>query len=202
MQWFWNILCEIYTSLIDLGFEIRAPDFLFNIPEEHFSFKVKKRIYADSQFTEEERISILQAADDFYEFSNHWFEFEISFDLDNTDEEFIKEHHVLIRADSNHPLVLESDSSLVSNTLGLCYYRENFNISLYLVHERLKSHIAYKTTTLHELGHFLGLNHTLGKSIMNRYNSKNILYPTYIDAKEFVKHYKCKIESLKYFKLR
>lgn len=59
----------------------------------------------------------------------------------------------------------------------------------------------YRTTMTHELGHYIGLDHTKHGSIMHKANHSSILYMTRIDAEEVAEKYQCNVDDLRYFKL-
>lgn len=200
MKLFWNFACEIYTELIQIGFTFPPSQRFFNQPEIYEDFQIIEEIHADISFPENERHCIRQAAKDFEYFCNQRIVFDIIFDLEHDDQQRISEEPVLVRASKKHPIIVETDGYHKCNILGLCQFRKNNN-AIYMVHDRLSNYQLYRTTAIHELGHFIGMHHVGSPSVMYKYNSGNVLYPTYIDAIEFAKLYDCKAEDLRYFKL-
>lgn len=200
MEFFWNVACEILTCLKQMGVNIPPSHRLFNQPKITNDYQLVEEIHADISFTEKEKLLILRAAKDFEYFSNDQITFDIQFDLDSSDQEAVENQSVILRVDKTHPLIVEMDGYYKYSILGVCQYREDYD-ALYLVHDRLRNPITFRTTTIHELGHFVGLDHTNGRSIMHKHNLSSVLYPTRADAIEFAKVYNCKPEELRYFKL-
>lgn len=181
------------------GLNIPPSQRFFNQPSAS-TLEDEYEIHADISFPEHERYYLKQAAKEFTYFSNDKILFNIQFDLDPDDQEMIDNQSVIIRADKYHPVVVEADGYHRTTALGLCQYRPVGSI-IYMVHDRLSYPITYRTVAIHELGHFVGMDHTANPSIMGRYNYNDVLYPTYNDAVEFARVYQCSPEELRYFKL-
>ena len=111
------------------------------------------------------------------------------------------EYCILKRAEPALKEIVESDARIKNTTLGLCNYLPNDTIVLYLVPERLKNPFSFRTTTIHEIGHALGMKHLGKPSVMHQYNHNDVLYPTYKDAIELGKLYGIDPKNLRYFKL-
>lgn len=202
MKLFWNVICEIYTTLIVSGLKLPPSKSFFNQPTTtNDCYQFLEEIHGDISFTKTERFYILEAAKNFEFFSNNQIKFEITFDLDPTDQIAIDSQSIILRVDQSHDMIVEADGYYKSKILGLCQYKDNDTQTIYLVHDRLRNPITLRTTTIHELGHLVGLDHTQGRSIMHRYNTNSSLYPTYIDAVEFAIRFNCKPSELRYFKL-
>jgi hypothetical protein len=201
MKLFWSILSDIYSELHTAGIKIARPKILFNQPSKRLNCEYSQTIFADKDFTSEERLLILEALDDLHYFCNGLIKLEIIFDLDSNEKDFINNNCVLLKVDGDHPSIVESDEKLKSTTLGLCSYMSNDTRKLYLVSERLWNPVTFKTTVTHELGHFIGLDHTKKRSIMHKANSSNVLYPTHIDAVEMGKVWIINPNDFRYFKL-
>lgn len=202
MKFFWSILARIYSDLILEGIKLPKLDLLFHKPIKKQMCLYQGIIFADINFTDTERLLILEGLDDLHFFCNGLIEIEIVFNLEATDEESIKNNNVLLRVDGYHSSIIEADKAHESRVLGLCEYMDNDTIRLYLVPERLHNHPQYfKTTAVHELGHFISLGHTKKPSIMHKSNSNNVLYLTKVDAKEMAKVWEIDIENLRYFRL-
>lgn len=197
---FWKLLSGMYYLMIVAGAKNAPPSILFNKPKQKFRCKYYELIKADITFTEAERFYILEAIKDFEQFCNGLIKLDIEFNLDLTQEEYINQS-MLIRAVPTTKEIVMYDGYLQSNILGLCSCMENGFKKIHLVHNRLTNPITFRTTMIHELGHFVGLHHTRKKSIMHAYNHGNVLYPTYIDAREFARVFNCSPEQLRYFKL-
>lgn len=201
MKLLWSIASEIYSSLVLGGLEISPPNFLFNQPQKQLECVYSDTILADVNFPDYERKLILEAKKDLELFCNGAIELEIRFELNSEDIDTIRNNCVLLRVSANHPSIKESDERIQNTTLGLCDYMANKTRRLYLVPERLTDPITYRTTAIHELGHFIGLGHTGRPSIMHKHNYSRVLYPTRIDAKELAKVWNYKPEQFRYFKL-
>ena len=201
MKLFWRILSEIYSNLVVAGLKISPPNFLFYIPKKKLSCQYTATILADINFTDNERRLILEGLNDLHQFCNGIFELQILFVLDPEDHERVNNNYIILRVSPTHPSIVASDEKVESTTIGLCEYMENKTVRLYLVPERLTNPIMFRTTTIHELGHFLGLGHTERPSIMHKLNYETVLYPTRRDAEAFGKLTGLAPESFKYFKL-
>jgi hypothetical protein len=201
MRLLWSILAEVYSDLRIGGLKLGKPKLLFNQPKKELDCEYSETIWADTTFTPAERILILESLDDLHYFCNGLVRLEIRFELDKSDSEFIKKNCVLLRVDGYHPSIVASDERIKSTTIGLCDWMANDTKRLYLVHERLSSPTTFRTTSIHELGHFIGLDHTKIPSIMHRSNHNNVLYPTRLDAEEVAKVWSINPQDLRYFKL-
>lgn len=201
MRLFWSILAEVYSDLRTAGLKLGKPKLLFHQPKKELDCEYSEIIWADTAFTTEERLLILESLNDLHYFCNGLIDLEIRFELDGYDSEFIKKNCVLLRVDGTHPSIVASDERIKSTTIGLCDWMANDTKRLYLVHERLPNPVTFRTTSIHELGHFIGLDHTKIPSIMHRSNHNNVLYPTRLDAEEVAKVWGIKPTDLRYFKL-
>lgn len=201
MKFLWSVAAEVYTDLVIAGLDIAPPKRLFHQPKQKLDCAYSDTILADKAFTEKERKLILEANQDLESFCNGLIELDIVFELDAEDKETIRNNCVLLRAPPTHPSIIASDEAIKNTTLGLCDYMANDTRRLYLVPERLYNPITFRTTATHELGHFIGLDHTKPNSIMYKHNTSRVLYPTRIDAEELAKTWQVNVEDLKYFKL-
>lgn len=201
MKLLWSLIAKFYTALVNSGYKIAPPKFLFNQPEYKVFSCETKEIHADITFTEEERSIILQAAKDLSFFSNDAFAFNIIFDLDADRIDDFLSDNVMLRAFADNENVIASDNIHKNFTVGLCRYWDDGTRDLYLVCDRIRTPSEWRRVTIHELGHFIDLSHTKLNSIMHSMCSAKVLYPTRIDAEEFAKVYGCKVDDLRYFKL-
>ncbi len=201
-RWFWSIVCELYTSLVLFGYDLPPPKALFNQPKGQSTVQFVETLRADFTFNSEERVQILRAIKDIERFTNDLILFEIEFDLNPSDEETIYNQSVIIRAREDHPALVPWDNkSKGVRALGLCFSKDNYTKNLYIVPNRISNNILFRTTMIHEFGHFIGLGHEPKQSIMHAVNYNTVLYPTYIDAAAFAKLYNCSPEEFCYFKL-
>lgn len=201
MKFLWSVAAEVYSDLVLAGLEIAPPKLLFHQPKRKLDCAYSDVIFADKKFTDNERKLILEANQDLESFCNGLIQLDIVFELDAEDKETIRNNCVLLRVAPTHPSIIASDETLKNTTLGLCDYMANDTRRLYLVPERLQNPITFRTTAIHELGHFIGLDHTKPNSIMYKHNTNRVLYPTRIDAQEVAKIWHYDPEQFKYFKL-
>lgn len=202
MHSLWSFIAGVYSDLIYAGLWNKPPTWLFNQPKKQLQCAYDGIIWGDVSFSEYERKVILQAVKDLEYFCNGLIKLEIVFNLDPNDIETINNDCVLLKEDSNNPSIQKADGYYQSKVLGLCDYMEAGNRRLYLVHDRLLDYHVYRTTAIHELGHFISMWHTPAPSIMHKNNNNNVLYPTYNDAKELADVWLCPIEMLRYFRLK
>lgn len=200
MRLFWKILSELYCQLVSLGFKLSPPRLLFNQPKQKFQCQYFAEILADKTFDDSERVYILEGIKDIEEFCNGMIELSVKFDLE-PGTQVADNAFLLLKVETTNPAIVASDERINSTTLGLCQYLQSGGRIIYLVYERLTDPVTYRTTMSHEVGHFLGLEHTARVSIMHKSNFGTVLFPTYIDAQEFSNKYDCSPEDLKYFKL-
>ena len=201
MKLFWKFLSNMYSGLVVGGaIRMEPPKFLFNQPSRKLQCLYQDLVLVDKSFTDEEKKLIVLAIKDLEYFCNGLIQIIPKFDLDPEDQETIKNNSVLLKVGPDHPSIVASDEKLELNTIGLCEYMENDTKRLYLVNGRLHNDIMFRTTAVHEFGHFIGLGHTPMPSIMHKSNN-SVLYPTREDALELSRIWKIYPGHLKYFKL-
>lgn len=204
MNILWKFISNVYCDLIVSGLKINPPNFLFNKPKRKLECAYVETIYADRTFLEEEKIIIMKGVQDLEKFCNGIVKFQIYFTLDSENQDEIDSKCVMLRAKAKDPDIIGFDEKFKSNILGLCSYMDNGTRRVYLIPERLLSPIVFKIVTIHELGHFIGLDHIEKPSIMHKSSFGNVLYPTYLDAVEMARVYEnfgCKPEDFEYIKL-
>lgn len=196
------MLASIYSELVVEGvINEDPPTFLFHKPKKKSECYCQEFVLVDKNFTPKEQKIIAESVKNLEYFCNGMIEIYLKFDLDPEDKERITNHNVLLRVDGYHPSIVASDGYLKANTLGLCEYMDNDTRRLYLVMERLTHPTTLRTTSIHEFGHFIGLDHTSKPSIMHKHNNSNVLYPTYKDALEMAHKWDSHPEDFCYFKL-
>lgn len=195
---------HIYCQFQEIGFNLGRPKQLFNQPSKPLECKWKETIYADKNFTEIERLYILEALDNLHYFCNGLIQLEIEFTLDPSDKATLQEHCVLLKAKSDWKIISDSTEHYKTNIVGLCVYNRNQTRHLYVVIDRLYCGAAYKSVILHELFHLLWLNHTAKPSIMYEH-CVNLVHPTIIDAQEIIRVWdtedELSLQDLRYLKL-
>lgn len=201
MKLLWNFLSNVYTDLVVTDtITSKPPAFLFNKPKKKLDCVYSDVILIDKNFDADEQKLIIEALQNVEDFCNGLVQILFKFDLDPNDHERISNHSVLLKATPEHPDIAAYDGYHDARCLGLCSYKANQTCHLYLVTDRLSTRTIFRTTAVHELGHFLNLGHTEMPSIMYKYNS-NILYPTFKDACELAHTWSCEPWDFKYFKL-
>lgn len=200
MRFFWKFLAKIYCELVTMGLEIPPPLMLFNKPKHQLEYKYFAEILADRNFTPAERSYIIEGTKDVESFCNGMIQFHIRFDLE-PGTKVRSDASLILKVKSDNPIIEAASKTYKSDILGLCQTLPSGARIIYLVHDQLQNPIIYRTTVIHELGHYIGLEHTKYASIMHKSNFGNVLYPTYIDAQEMSKKYNCNPEDFKYFKL-
>lgn len=201
MKFFWRIITSIYSDLKISGLKLPPYSFLFHKPKIKFPKTIVEEVRAETTFNSHERELILEAAEDMFRFTNKRIKFNIKFDLE-PGEIIDYDTNVIMKSHSEEEHIQEADKRYENNVIGLCYYNNGAGKSIYLVSDRLeRSDNLFKTTAIHEFGHYLGMGHTKCCSIMQPINSNGVPYPTYIDAVELAKIWKCLPSDLAYFKL-
>jgi hypothetical protein len=204
MNILWKFISNIYCDLIVSGFKISPPNFLFNNPKRILKCEYVETIFADKNFTEEEKILIMAGAKDLEKFCNGIIKFEIYFTLDSDNQDQLDSNCVMLRSEEVDPHIVSMDEKFKARILGLCSYMDNGTRRVHLIPARLRNTLQFRTTVIHELGHFIGLDHTEAPSIMHKSNFGNVLQPTHLDAVEMAKVYVqfgCTPEDFKYIKL-
>lgn len=200
MEKVWKFLAKIYCELTIIGLKVQPPKKFFNQPKQKLEWQYSEYILADITFTPKERDYILAGIKNFEYFCNGMIKFSIKFELEP--KTLVPPNcSLLLRSASADPIIVLADDKFKSNILGLCQVTEAGARLIYLVHDRLAQDNVWRTTTAHELGHYVGMHHTERPSIMHRLNYGNVPFFTYIDALEFAHTFACSAEDLKYFKL-
>lgn len=200
MKLFWRIIAVLYTGFKISGVNVPAFSFLFNKPKIKFHETIIENIRGDVSFDMREQKLIEEAAKDMYRFTNGRILFHITFDL--TTEDDIVDKNVILKAYSEQEYVQKADEKYDNRVIGLCYFRQNGTKSIHMISDRLThSDNLFRTTVIHEMGHYLEMGHTKHCSIMHPTNSNVVPYPTYIDAVELASVWKCLPSDLRYFKL-
>lgn len=188
---------------------------LFNVLEVMYPDKIYKgrpdyvhiTLYVDRYFDEEEVETIVAAALEWSEATNHIIEYDV-IQLPTEDEIIMDTAVFIVKTSPDDPRIVMLDKISSSFTLGL--YEGNGLPSIALVTDRLDKH-NYKEVILHELGHSLGLEHLKGEENINA-----LMYPyteikigedefipagsqtiTRSDLVAFCKLYHCDVQNLK-----
>jgi hypothetical protein len=201
MQILHKIAASIYCDLVVLmGLKNPPPRWMFNIPSKILPYQETHQILADVSFTSRERWLIEEAARNIEWFSNGLIRLDIIFQWDPT---WIIENDltVILRAPTTEQSIVEADGYFKTNILGLCSWMNNHSTIIHLVHDRLPDDYSFRTTAMHEIGHYLGMKHTNRHSVMHKHNYTKVLYMTRKDAIEFASIYKVDPDDLCYLKL-
>lgn len=200
MKLFWKIIASLYSDLKMSGIKLPTYSFLFNKPKMNFDTTIIELVSGDVSFDDRERALILEAANDMYRFTNKRILFNITFDLESGDN--INNKNVIIKSTSDQEHVQKADERHDNPVIGLCYYRDDNTKSIHMITDRLLySDEIFRTTVIHEMGHYLDMTHTNEPSIMQPIISHVVAYPTYIDAVELARVWNCLPSELGYFKL-
>lgn len=155
-------------------------------------------LHADIRFTEMERRAILEACDEWLRFTKQRMLFEVVFDYDRFDVDLAMSANLILKAKPKFHLIKEYDKEYNCHAIGLCFIPNNHQYILLMVDGRLPNYTVFKTTTMHELGHVLGMCHTEPDSIMQPHNTT--LNFTERDAQEFCRVHGCALSDLDYSK--
>ena len=180
--WFWSNIISIIMLLI-LHYSVN--------PEKYYPTLVKKTIYIDRSFSEQEKLYIVEAALEWSRATNHIVDYEIK---SLPCEIELDEALIFVKYNSDHPDIIFMDF-FGYEILG--YYNDKNIPSISLVTDRIDAK-DFTNVVLHELGHSLGLEHVEDKEMlmyptMNNVNNKI----TKKDLVDFCKLYKCNAENLK-----
>lgn len=200
MKRVWRLICLLYTDFVINFINIKAPDFLFHKPKFKITPFRTQVIHADISFSSEKRKLISEAADDIYRFTNERVKFDIVYDYNPYDNVYYM-GSLLVNANAETGVVKSYEDHHKITIIGLCCFLDCGYRDIYLVCDRISSDLMFKTTLIHELGHYIGADHVDGDGIMNAVNSNRILFPTYVDAVELAKSWKCLPSDFRYFKL-
>lgn len=196
-----KIAAFIYCDLVvDFGLDLAVPHWLFHQPIVQLEHTYTEFIRADINFTEKERLLIQRAARNLEWFCNGFLEIDIEFDWDPA-QEIPENTGIILRVPATDKTIADADGYFKNTVLGLCSWTKKHSTVIHLVHDRLQDANTFRTTVLHELGHYMGMGHTKKPSIMYKENYTRVLYMTYKDAVEFAKRFGLRPEYLRYFKL-
>jgi len=201
MRFFWSTLSNICSVLKVAGIVRNFPGIVFNKPSKRLPELYQDTILADKNFTTNERKMITSAINNLHQFVNGAIRISLEFTLDPNDTATINQNSVLFRSNSRSETIKKSDGIAQTKTLGLCNYMSNNTCQMYLVMDRLSDSATFESTTLHELGHFIGMGHVESPSIMSRFNSVRITEPALNDAKELGRLLQIHYKNFRYLKL-
>lgn len=195
-----RLIYWIYSAVIYTGIKLSPPSILFHKPLPYTGIKYVEQIHVDMRFSPKEIELILESLHHLTKFTNSKVSFNLHIDLvPLQDVNYIE--NKLIKIHSSSDIIKNSDENIKGTTLGLCFHNTDGTKHIYLVYDRLKDDITFKCTTMHEYGHHIYLDHTEGKSIMNRHIDSNIMFPTRIDAIEYANKFECSPEDCMYLKI-
>lgn len=153
---------------------------------------VHKILYLDRDFTESEKIHIIEAALEWMRSTNHLVEYDIK--VLPCKNIIPNESIIIAKFSEDNPAIISMD--ILSRDTILGYYNDyGFIPYIALVSSRLNHKKYHTSVILHELGHSLGLNHNKDSDGEN-----TLMYPsvdkgsnhiTQIDLINFCLLYKC-----------
>jgi Zn-dependent peptidase ImmA (M78 family) len=153
-------------------------------------------LHGDRDFNGKQRNLIEDVIDEWYRFTKGKLLFHIEFDLHKNDVDAPMRDDLIFKVNSKFCLVRRWDEQNNITGLGYCYNKRKRG-SLYMVSDRLTDDNAFKTTLMHELGHYIGLDHTPKGSIMTAFSGEEKGF-TEIDAIEFCSKYGGTLDDLHY----
>lgn len=163
-----------------------------SLPEETFIIL----LHGDMDFSQQERQIVSEAVDRWYEFTNGKFLFHIIYDISKYDLDALTKDDIILKVASSFYLVKESEQRSKGRTCGLCHRFTNRG-NIYMVENRVRNYQTFRTVLMHELGHYIGLDHTEGPSIMYEYTDQTGDF-TKNDALAFCEEYGCGLNELRY----
>lgn len=162
------------------------------LPEETFVIVLR----GDIDFNPCQRVATEDAINEWYEFTKGRFLFHVEYNLRKTDLDAPINDDLIFKVNSRFCHIKTWDKQNGVIGLGFCNNSSNHGI-IYMVDDRLNNHMDFKTTMMHELGHYVGLEHTLEGSIMYKFSS-SIKKFTQLDGLEFCDKYGCELTDLHY----
>lgn len=153
-------------------------------------------LHGDVDFSSAQRRAIEEAVHEWYEFTKNRFLFHIIYDLHKTDLDAAQTNDLIFNVDSQFHHVQTWDAEHAITALGYCI-NERTRGTIYIVKDRLDNYLDFKLTIMHELGHYIGLEHTPKGSIMYKNNSPQTKF-TELDGIEFCDKYGGSLTDLYY----
>lgn len=155
-------------------------------------------IHADIRFTKKERKQIKKAIAAWNLFCNGLIHLDLNFDYDPNHFRWSERRVAIHRADGNESIIQAYKAQYNFNIIGFCFNGSFGGPDIYLMHEKLQTPIAWKTVAMHEIGHYLGLQHIEGDAIMRKLNIGSPPAMTRLDAIAFSKLYQVNPNDLIY----
>lgn len=165
------------------------------LPDETFVILLR----GDMDFIPCQRAATEDAINEWYEFTKGRFLFHVEYDLKKTDIDAPMKDDLIFKVNSRFCHIKTWDKQNKISGLGFCK-NESMRGTIYMVDDRLNTYIDFKTAMMHELGHYVGLDHTPEKSIMYKYTS-SIEKFNQLDGLEFCDKYGCELTDLYYHSL-
>lgn len=162
------------------------------LPNETFVIVLR----GDMDFTPCQRVATEDAISEWYEFTKGRFLFHVEYDLKKTDLDAPMNDDLIFKVNSKFCHIKTMDKQYEAKICGLCNNSSKLG-TIYMVDDRLDNHMEFKTTMMHELGHYVGLDHTPEASIMYK-NSNSAEKFNQLDGIEFCDKYGCELTDLCY----
>lgn len=186
-----------------MGFKIITKEPEYNIPSITLATKYYDILHADIKFNLKERKEIEAAVQEWNLFCNGFIVLDLVFDYDDEDYQPLpKNRAIIIKANEQHSIIKNYELKNKCLVVGFCHIDNDNGTDIYLLYKRInkfkKSNNNWKTVTMHEIGHYLGMRHVDAICIMHPTGSNYLNSLTEKDAEEFCRIYNVDIKELFY----
>lgn len=197
MSRFLNYL-SFFVSIFFLGYLFAAIQDIHPAPKP-YPTHAHITIYLDRNFDDFEQETIIRAAMEWTETTNHIIEYDVV-QLPTLGHISYEDSVFITKISPDHPDIILLDQTNKNTTLGY-FDTKSYLPHIALVTDRIKDN-DYYAVVLHELGHSLGLSHNEGID-----NVGTLMFPsidfgsehiTMTDGKKFCGLYHCNPMKLKY----
>ena len=164
------------------------------------STQIQKTIFVDERFSDEIRLIILNAADDWAIVSNRLIEYNLEFDYHVSLAE-VSHKIVMVYLDPNDDITQELDKRIEGHfTIG--YLKKGDSEFIFMCPARIEKDSYLKIMIEQQLGREMGLNDLPDAlpAVMNTIPPDNIHCPTLYDMISFCHLFSCEVEQMNYCK--